>query len=435
MTNDVNLRVLAFEALLEIIKDKKMSHLVLSGVLSKYQYLDKQQRAFFTRLCEGTLERMIELDYIINQVSKTPVKKMKPQIAIILRMGVYQMKYMDSVPTSAACNEAVKLAQKKGFHTLKSFVNGVLRNVDRSLQDIKYPDKIKQPILYLSVFYSMPEWIVSLWIESYGETETIEILEAFLRKRDITIRTNQRKITPQDLKKKLEQEHIKVQEIKTLPYAFSISGIDYFQNLDSFTQGLFYIQDISSMMVSEIANPKSGDYIIDVCAAPGGKSIHLAEKLNNTGMVEARDLTEYKVSLIEENLKRCALKNIKALCKDATVLDKDCMQKADIVIADLPCSGLGVLGKKVDIRYNMTKEATIKLAELQREILVNAAEYVKQKGSLVYSTCTIDPEENEKNAKWFLKKHPSFQMIYEKQFLPNKDQTDGFYLAKFQKVE
>ena len=427
--------MIALEAMLEIVKEKKMSHLVLGGVLSKYQYLDKQQRAFFTRLCEGTLERMIELDYIINQVSKTPVKKMKPQIAMILRMSVYQIKYMDSVPTSAACNEAVKLTQKKGFHTLKSFVNGVLRNVVRTIDDIEYPDEKKEPILSLSINYSMPEWIVSLWVESYGISQTKEILNAFLDKKDITIRTNLRKITPQELKANLEQEKIIVKESETLPYAFFVSGIDYFQNLKAFTDGLFYIQDISSMMVAEIADPKSGDYIIDVCAAPGGKSIHLAEKLQETGMVEARDLTEYKVSLIEDNVKRCDLKNIKAVCQDATVLDEESKQKADIVIADLPCSGLGVLGKKVDIRYNMTREATKELAKLQRDILSKVEQYVKADGSLMYSTCTIDKEENEENTKWFLENYPSYQLVYEKQFLPNQDHTDGFYLAKFKKVE
>lgn len=435
MTNSINIRELALEALLEIIKENKLSHLVLSGVLEKYQYLDKQERAFFTRLCEGTLERMIELDYIINQFSNTPVKKMKPQIAIILRMSVYQLKYMDSVPESAACNEAVKLAQKKGFKTLKPFVNGVIRNIARNISAIPYPDMEKEPLKYVSVFYSMPEWIVELWIKSYGMDETKSILEAFLEQKEITIRTNQTKISPEKLKEKLQKEDITVKENELLPYAFSISGVDYFHNLKSFQEGLFYIQDTSSMMVAETADPKKDDYIIDVCAAPGGKSIHLAEKMAGSGMVEARDLSEYKVNLIQENIKRSGTLNIKAVCQDATVIKKESINKADIVIADLPCSGLGVLGKKTDIRYHMTKESTLELAALQRQILSVVNLYVKEHGVLLYSTCTIDKEENEYNTKWFLENHPAFTLEYEKQFLPDQDKTDGFYLAKFRKAE
>ncbi|MBQ8627143.1 MAG: methyltransferase domain-containing protein, partial [Agathobacter sp.] len=195
-------------------------------------------------------------------------------------------------------------------------------------------------------------------------------------------------------------------------------------------EGLFYIQDISSMMVAETAQPQEGNYIIDVCAAPGGKASHLAEKLKGTGVVEARDLTEYKVSLIEENIERHGLVNMKAVQMDATVFDKDSEEKADILICDLPCSGLGVMGKKTDIRYKMTAEKQAELVKLQRQILDTVHSYVKRQGTLVYSTCTIHRNENEGNVAWFLDKYPEFELISEEQMFPGDTYHDGFFIAK-----
>jgi len=290
----VNTRELILGILLEVAEEGNYSHLVIRSVLDKYQYLEKQERAFITRVAEGTIQTMIELDYIINQFSKIKANKMKPVIRNILRMSVYQMKYMDSVPDSAACNEAVKLARKKGFTSLSGFVNGVLRSISRGLNNVQYPDREKTPVAYYSVKYSMPEWIVGQWLADYGEETTGLMLEAFAKEAPITIRTNLAKTTPEELVKILETEGVTVRkiELKEFPnmdYAFMISGYDYLNALPSFNEGLFYVQDVSSMMVAELANPQKEDYIIDVCAAPGGKSTHLAEKLQGTGMVEARD--------------------------------------------------------------------------------------------------------------------------------------------------
>lgn len=189
------------------------------------------------------------------------------------------------------------------------------------------------------------------------------------------------------------------------------------------------------MQVAEWAAPEKGDYIIDVCAAPGGKALHLADKLQETGCVEARDLTEYKVDLIRDNIRRNGLTNIRAVCQDATVLREDSVEKADIVIADLPCSGLGVLGKKTDLKYKMTPETEKSLMELQREILSVVREYVKPGGKLLYSTCTIHRGENEENARWFTDRFPEFERVREKQFLPGIDESDGFYIAEFRRKE
>lgn len=428
----VNTRELILGILLEVIEEGNYSHLVIRAVLDKYQYLEKQERAFITRVAEGTIQSMIELDYIINQFSKVKVNKMKPVIRNILRMSVYQLRYMDSVPDSAACNEAVKLARKKGFSSLSGFVNGVLRNISRN-PAIELPNKEREPIAYYSVKYSMPEWIVKQWMREYDEMTTEHILEAFAKEAPLTIRTNLEKITPEALEKQLQTEGVTVKKVESIDYAFIISGFDYLNALPSFRDGLFYVQDISSMMVAELAEPKTGDYIIDVCAAPGGKSTHLAQKLQGSGMVEARDLTDYKVGLIEENIVRHACTNMKAVQMDATILDEASVGKADIVIADLPCSGLGIMRKKTDIKYKMSPDKMDSLVELQRTMLHTVCNYVKKDGVLLYSTCTIHKRENEENVAWFLEEHSEYDLVSQQQILPKEDFGDGFFIAKLKK--
>ena len=430
MTNGISVRELVLDILLEVNEKEQYSHLVIRDVLNKYQYLEKQERAFLTRLAEGTIEHMLEMDFIINSFSKVKVNKMKPLIRNLLRMSVYQIKYMDSIPDAAVCNEAVKLARKRGFGQLRGFVNGVLRNIARELSHLQYPDEKLEPVRFLEVTYSVPAWMVEQWIKDFGYEQTKGICESFFKERPITIRTNLTKTTPDELKVKLEAEGVTVERIDKLSYAFEISGYDYLQALDSFVEGLFYVQDISSMMVAEIAAPEKENYIIDVCAAPGGKSSHLAEKMEGTGMVEARDLTEYKVSLIEENIERHGLANMKAVQMDATVYDEASKEKADILICDLPCSGLGVMGKKTDIRYKMTAEKQKDLVQLQRQILDTVHTYVKKGGTMIYSTCTIHKDENAGNVEWFVKKYPEFEVISNEQMFPGGEYHDGFFIAK-----
>ena len=398
--------------------------MVMRGMLEKYQYLDKKERAFLTRLCEGTLERMLELDAIINRCSKVPVKKMKPVIRNLLRLSVYQLKYMDQIPDSAVCNEAVKLAQKKGFYSLKGFVNGVLRNIARKLPDMKFED--------LSIQYSTPKWIVDQWISEYGEEKATQMLADQYRDKPTTIRVNLSKISRDELAARLEEEGAQVQTVEEADCALAISGYDYLRALPSFREGFFQVQDVSSMKAALMADPREGDYCIDVCAAPGGKSLHLADLMHGTGMVEARDLTEYKVGLIEENIERTAAQNIRAVQMDATVLDEASVEKADVVLADIPCSGLGVLSKKTDLKYHMTQEQQAELVELQRKILSTVWQYVKPGGTLVYSTCTVHKEENEKNVEWFLENCP-FILKEQIQMLPGVDTWDGFFIAKLER--
>ncbi len=429
MASSVNGREIILETLLSITRDGQYSHIALKNVLDTYQYLDKKERAFITRVVDGTLERMIELDYIINQFSKVKVNKMKPVIRTIMRSSVYQLKYMDSVPDSAVCNEAVKLATKKGFVNLKGFVNGVLRNISRGLSDIKYPSKEENVEEYLSVKYSLPMWIVRQWMNNY-DVETIEKMgEEFLKEKPTSIRCNLNKVSREELKGMLEAEGVSAEVVEELPYALAISGYDFLGKLKSFQSGYFSVQDISSMQVAHWADPQEGDVIIDVCAAPGGKSIHIAEMLKGTGHVQARDLTDYKVGLIQENIFRSGLTNIEAVQWDATILHEESVEKADIVIADLPCSGLGVFGKKTDLKYKITEAMQSDLVKLQREMLSVVNNYVKLGGKLIYSTCTIHKAENEGNTAWFVENYPEFRLIKEQQMLPGIDGGDGFYIA------
>lgn len=423
-------REIVTETLLLIMRDGEYSHIALKNVLDKYQYLEKKERAFITRVVNGTLEHTIEIDYIINQFSKVKVKKMKPVIREILRSAVYQLKYMDSVPDSAVCNEAVKLAVRKGFGNLRGFVNGVLRNISRNLEKIEYP---KDKETYLSVKYSLPEWMVRQWLSEYDEEQVIRMGEEFQKEKPVSIRCNTGKIAPEELKKRLREEGVSVTEETLVPGAFYIAGYDHLAGLASFQEGLFYVQDLSSMKVAMWASPQEGDYVIDVCAAPGGKALHLAELLGGTGHVEARDLTAYKVELIEENIERSGLDNVEAVQWDATEIDETIREKADIVIADLPCSGLGVLGKKPDLRYKMTPEMQEELVKLQRKILSVVNGYVKPGGRLLYSTCTIHRGENEENAAWFADRYPQFKLIKEEQMLPGQNVGDGFYIAMFRR--
>ena len=452
MTNSLNIREMALEILLEAERNGAYPNALLKQTLDKYLYMEKQERAFLTRLVEGTVERKLTLDYYLNHVSKTPVNKCKPVIRCILRMAAYQIFYMDAVPDSAACNEAVKLAQKKGFQTLKGFVNGVLRNLSRRKNEIVMPNEEKEPVKALSAAYSVPEWLVEKVIKEYGMEQGKNMFASLYENVGATtIRVNNSKISTEECAKLLEKEGVHVEKAAYVENALEISGYDSLRFLESFEKGYFQVQDVSSMLVGLAANPKPGDNVIDICAAPGGKSIHVADLLNGTGHVESRDLTDYKVGLIEENITRCGFTNVTAKRADALMFDEAAKESADIVIADLPCSGLGVLKKKSDIKYRMSQQQIEELAQLQRRILKNAAAYVKPGGTLIYSTCTITKEENDMQVDWILENLP-LQLVslegcmceellknHERegvlQLLPGREKTDGFFLAKFQKIK
>ncbi|KIR03423.1 Ribosomal RNA small subunit methyltransferase B [Lachnospiraceae bacterium TWA4] len=367
----INVRLIACNSIYEVLEEGKFSHLVMGRVT-----LDGQDRSFYTRLVKGTIERMITLDYLINSYSKTKVHKMKPYIRTILRMSAYQIYYMDQIPDHAVCNEAVKLTVKKGYAGLKGFVNGVLRTLSRQKESVKLPDD-------LSIQYSIPKWLVDYMIKSFGLEIATKMCKASLEEEKLSVWS--------------PNKHL---EGEPLPYGLNGAYVTSLENQD------VLVQDVSSMIAGEITSPKEGDVILDVCAAPGGKAVHAALSLNGTGKVIACDLTSDKTALIEENKKRLKVENLVTKVHDARKLNEEWIEKADIVIADLPCSGLGIIGRKPEIKYRMSFEQVEELAKLQREILDVVWQYVKPGGRLVYSTCTWTPLENIKNYEWFLDNHP-----------------------------
>lgn len=451
MTKAVNSREVVLEILTDVLESDKFSHIVVRETLKKYKDFDKTNRGFITKISEGTIENLIKIDYVIDQFSKVKTEKMKPFIRNLLRMSVYQLLYLDSVPDSAVCNEAVKIAEKHGFIPLKGFVNGVLRNIARNLETIEYPNGKTDMIRAYSVQYSMPEWILRLWFEDYGK-ETLEIiLNGFREYRPLSVRCNHSKISKKEIIASLTAQNITVKQSSLLDEALFLSDYDNIDSIEAHQKGYILVQDISSMLVGRAAFPKRGNTVIDVCAAPGGKSIHIADLLNGTGRVEARDISEYKINLIKENIERTGFKNIEAQIKDAAVFDSDSEAKADILIADLPCSGLGVLNKKTDLKYKVQPESLNELALLQRKILKQVQSYVKPGGALIFSTCTINKKENEENMEWFIKNFP-FQLeslndniptgfwneTSDKgyiQLYPGVKETDGFFIARFRRNE
>ena len=394
----VNEREIVLDMFL-LLKDGKPGHIVLKDTLDNYLYLDKASRGFITRLYEGSIEKMIYLEFIINSFSKTPVKKLKPVIRIIMETAVYQIFFMDRVPVSAAINEAVKLTKKRGLAGLSGFVNGVLRNIARNKENINLPDKNKEYIKYLEVKYSMPKEIIEHFIEEYGNVQTEEILETFEKKQPIVARVNGKRLTREELVKKLNEEEVKVSTDTVFPESLKILELDSLNFLESFENGDFVIQDESSQFIGKIAELPPNAKVLDICAAPGGKTLLMAEKPEVEEIV-ACDISKRKTDLIEENIRRLSINKVKTVVNDATEFNPDFNNKFDLVICDLPCSGLGVMGRKRDIKYNVTIAKIKDLAKLQRRILENAKAYVKTGGILIFSTCTMTKAENEENLKF-----------------------------------
>lgn len=430
---------------------KPFSHVLLRDTLQKYDYLGGREKAFIKRLAEGTLERLIELDYILEQYASIPVRKMKPVIRWLLRMAVYQILYMDGVPDSAAVNEAVKLAAKRKFHNLKGFVNGILRNVAKHKDTVAYPDAGSEPARFLSVRYSMPEPLARMWMESYGFDGTRRMLEAFLRPRPMTVRMAGG-IDAGELEKwreRVEKAGVKILPHSGMPGVFDLYGAEGAASLPGYAEGLFAVQDASSMLAVEAAGIRPGDFVLDVCAAPGGKTMLAAEKVLPGGRVEARDISEKRTEQIRENLERMSLDNVSVKVYDASEPDLSMTGRADVVLADVPCSGLGVIGRKQDIKYRFADADFSSLVRLQKSIVSQAAGYVKEGGVLLYSTCTINRQENEEMVKWIcenfpfapedmgaglpepMKKEAESGVL---QLLPGVHDCDGFFFARLKKT-
>ena len=442
-----NLRLIAVRALEAMDEPGFMNKERVREALSAPD-LTSRERGFIKSLVSTTIERKITIDWLINQVSVKRTGKMKPVILCILRISVCQLLFMDSVPARAAISEALKIVSIMKMDGLKGFVNGILRRLEREGEDLL--KKANDP----SIAFSMPEWIVGLLEKRFTHEETFSVLHSSLGARPLTIRTNISAISPAALKERLEKEGLKV-----LPglheYTFRISSErvenSLFQ-LPSFTEGLFSVQDESSVSVADFAGYDRGMRILDLCAAPGGKCCHAAEILSykgkkgaslgrsnlnspeipENGMILARDRNRTKLGKIKENIDRLRLDNIETEIFDATAFDPSLEGAWDRVIADLPCSGLGDLGRKNDLKYRIKYEDIEELAKVQRMILNNAARYLKKGGRLIYSVCTITEEETTGQSE-YIERELDLRKIEERLILPNERQ-DGFFIASFEKL-
>ena len=417
---ELDTRDIALTILTDIDVNKTFSSDALEAGLRRIQFDDKRDRAFITRLVEGTTEYRLQIDEIIKHLTTTKLNKMKPAIRNILRMGIYQIRYMDSVPERAAVNESVRLAKAHKLAGLSGFVNAILRNVSRKKEEIDELIESK-----LSIKYSIPGWIVNLLQNSYGEEMAEKILISLYEDRPTTVRVNRVVTDKETLKKKLIEAGITVAESEEAEDALLISGYDFIRRIPGYKTGDFSVEDISSMLSVVATGVKEGDKVLDVCAAPGGKTAYFAEK---GARVRSRDISEDKLELIRENVERLKIDD-RVICerKDALVRDTNSIGVYDIVLCDVPCSGLGVMGRKNDIKYRVSPQDLVALSKMGLKMLIVSSEYVKHGGILSYSTCTINPEENERNVERFLKDNKEYEKIEERLFLQGRDDTDGFY--------
>lgn len=412
------------DMLLEVVRNNTYSHILLKNVLDKYNYIEEHEKAFVKRLFEGVLEREITIDYVINTYSNTPVNKMKPLIRCLMRMSVYQILFMDRVPDSAAINEAVKLAKKRKFVNLSGFVNGVLRKIAQNKDSCLDTDD-------MSVVYSVSGLIADSLIADYGKAQTEEILKQSLKERHLFVRVRE-DLDAKDVDKIIaewNEQHIDYRQLDDINYAYELKNTDNIARLSCFSEGLYTVQDVASMMVCEYADITPQTKVIDVCAAPGGKSLHATSK---GAVVESRDVSDSKVDLILENVNRLKCKTVTAKVWDATVLDESAIETADVVIADVPCSGFGVMGKKPDIKRNVSKEGLEGLCVLQKNIMDNVWKYVKVGGTLMYSTCTLRKAENESMVEYLTSNYP-LELERMETLFPNENH-DGFFIARMKRI-
>jgi len=440
----MNAREIAYKVLLDIEKNKNYSNMAINKHFKDVK-LSNQDRGLATEIIYGVIENKYYIDYMIDKLSKVKTNKMEIYVKTLLRMGIYQIMFLNSISDYAAVNETVNLAKKKNSK-VSGFINGILRNVIRQKETIG-EIKIKDDIDYLAVKYSYDKWMIRNWMIHFGKDFTKELLEANGQRPSIYLRTNTLKITRDELIEKLEQQNVKASKVHVVDEAIKVENLKDIENNVLYKEGLFSIQDISSMLVGKVMNPKEKSLVLDVCSAPGGKTTHIATLMKNTGQVVSRDIYEHKLKLIKASSKRLNLTNVDVQEFDGLSLDKDSIGKFDYVLADVPCSGLGIIRRKPEIKYK-EKEEFRDLPPIQKKILENASKYVKKGGTLIYSTCTIQDNENIDVINEFLQKNKNFELApidevkvdldnQEKGYMkiyPNVHEMDGFFISKLIRV-
>lgn len=441
-----NARKIAVEILYDIEIKKAYSNILLN---KKVKHIDdSRDEKLIRELVYGVLENKLFIDNIIKNFSKTKLKKIDKKILQILRIGIYQIYFINNIPDRAACNESVNLTKRFKKNRLSGYVNGILRNISRNKNKDFLPDKTKDYETYLSIKYSHPKWIVDKFKKDYGKDFTEKLLIANNEKPPLTIRVNTLKTTKKELMNKLKNYNFNIKETKYSNDGLIIENPKQITTLKEFKNGLFTIQDESSMLVAEIMDPVENSKVLDVCSAPGGKATHIGEKMNNNGLIIARDIFEHKLKLINKNSNRLGIKIINTELQDALELKEQDFCEFDYCLVDAPCSGLGLLRRKPDIRWNKSYSDIENLTKVQYKIIKNASKYVKKGGILIYSTCTLSKSENIDLINKFLDNNENYELVpitnvnilnsYSLsegyiELYPHKHGTDGFFIAKMRR--
>ena len=435
-------RLTAVKMLLKMEESDSFSNILLDSVLSEAE-LGERDKAFAAALFYGVTERRLTLDYVIEQNSNIPFNKLDKAAVMILRTGLYQLLYMSGVPESAAVNESVKLCKKLKVFSAQGFVNGMLRSFVRNGKKISYLglDAAQR----LSIEYSCPKWLTEKWLEEYDVERTVKALKASVGKPPVYARVNTLKTNTEDLLTALKKEHIPAKRYAGLDNCIVLEKTGDIEKCAAFREGLFHVQDISSQLCCLTLRPVVNETVIDLCAAPGGKSFTMAQLMGNNGALYSLDLHDMRVGLIEDGARRLGIRIISAKQGDATRYNAE-LPQADRVLCDVPCSGLGVIRRKPEIKYKSAEDFA-ELPAIQRRILETASKYVKVGGTLVYSTCTLSRAENDDVVDAFAEVHPEFSPIvqtvpyqgaensFKRTYFPDENGGDGFFTASFRRIK
>lgn len=430
-------RELALKILYKIEEENGYSNLMLDEYLEKErQKLNAKDINLISEIVYGTVTWRLSIDTILQKHSKIKLNKISKWIKIILRMGIYQIVFLDKIPKSAAVNESVNLCKKYGYKST-SFVNAILRKVEKS--DYEELTKIEDDFDKISMMYSMPKWIVQKLIHQYGAPKTEEICKSFNKKPKVTIRVNSLKTTMQELQNKLEERKISYEQAR-IPNFLYLKNLKNIANLDLFQEGFFTIQDEGAGEIGYVLNPKPGEMILDACSAPGGKTTHLAELMKNEGKIVAWDIHKHRIKLVEETAKRLGVSIIQTDIKDASIYEEKYKETFDKILLDVPCMGLGVIKRKPDIKWQKTEQEVTEIQKVQENLLKICSKYLRPGGELIYSTCSILKEENEEVVEKLIdlnriekdETQKQFQLVAKKIILPDEN-TDGFFICKIVK--
>ena len=440
-------REIALKALYKIEKEDAYSNIALNQVLKENKNIDERDVGLISELVYGTITWKLTLDEIIKKYSNIKLKKISVWILNILRMGIYQIIFLDKIPKSAAVNESVNLAKRYGHKSSSNFVNAILRKV--SVNDYKELEEIKDDKERISKTTSMPMWIIEELLKQKDIKEVEEICKNSNLKPNTTIRMNKLKTNKKELEEKLLKRKIEYLE-GSLEDFFVLKKIKNIENIDLFKEGFFTVQDEGAGLIVDVLAPKEGECILDACSSPGGKTTYIAEKMKNKGKIEAWDIHEHRVKLVQNAAKRLGINIIQAKTQDATEFNQDLVGKFDKILLDVPCLGLGVVKRKPDIKWKRKKEDIEEITKIQKAILDNCSKYLKKNGELVYSTCSILKEENEDIIERFLKENLNFKICKENEknyenivIFGEKDkyiniypsnENDGFFICKLRKM-